>query len=295
MAGAAMLERVGGYRVVRSLGRGPMGETFLAQGEMDDVRVVIKVCDPKAVATLPFLSLCTRSDLKDPFVLSYREIRPDPRYRELLISDFLDVRPLSPAAFHGVHLDGRIARLADLADALHRLAEKKMVHGNIKPSNVLVRFRGGYQPILADLGLRYCYAKDTFDDGSVPRVVPYMAPEILDAFLKTKLGQVYEATVPGDVYAFAATLAEGLTGQVPFLFQVSRQPSVDEIRKAKESKKYRIIVKNDPSTPLAVGDLNGLVERCLAPHPGDRPRSFKELADGLRTCLRAPPPAAEKR
>ena len=136
--------------------------------------------------------------------------------------------------------------IASALDEMHAGAATliPVAHGDVKPSNVIVRPDGG--TVLVDLGL----SRLTDGAGVAGHSAPYAAPE-----LRTPGAM---ATPEADSYAFAATIAQVLTGQAP------------------------------PTTPdgwLDVGDL----ETQLRSHPitQRRPALIKKILD----VLSAPPEA----
>ncbi len=107
------------------------------------------------------------------------------------------------------YLPAVVALLARVARGLHAAHEAKIVHRDVKPSNILLdRFRSG-RAMLADFGL----GRDL--DVATPEQLRdwsgsplYMAPE--------KLRGQYRDEIRCDIYALGVTLFEALTLQRPF-------------------------------------------------------------------------------
>ena len=90
-----------------------------------------------------------------------------------------------------------VAVVAPLADALASAHRRQVLHGDVKPANVL--FTSDGEPLLADFGAQR--------GGAGVEVTPtYAAPEVLAG---------RPAEPPSDVYSLAAVAVELLTGEVP--------------------------------------------------------------------------------
>ena len=94
-----------------------------------------------------------------------------------------------------------LEQVAAALDALHAGAAEgePVVHGDIKPGNIMVRPDGS--TVLVDLGL----SRSTSTPGTPGHTTAYTAPELHSA--------ATQATVEGDAYAFAVTTAQVLTGR----------------------------------------------------------------------------------
>jgi eukaryotic-like serine/threonine-protein kinase len=147
-----------------------------------------------------------------------------------------------------------------------------IVHLDIKPSNVMLGSFG--EVYLLDWGIAM-----TFDDDADPRIprlascsqivgTPrYLAPEMLDA-TGARLGTF------SDVYLLGSTLFEIVAGRPPH-----RGASMLEV--------LTNIAEEDPELPDACPvELAGIVRRCLARDPADRPPSARALAQSVQDFLR---------
>lgn len=146
--------------------------------------------------------------------------------------------------------------------AAHRAG---IVHRDVKPGNILVGAGGQVRVIdfgIAQLGFEAgARAADTADvattwTGSVVGTPAYAAPEQLDG---------EGATPRSDVFSFAATLHEALTGQRPFAGN-----TIWSIRLA--------IADGPPATPRSLPrPLRELLSRCLREDPAARPADMSAV------------------
>jgi len=175
-AGRLALTRVGGttwlngYMVLKFLGAGAYGRVYLVMDGADQALYAAKVvrtgcgggasrADPAADAARRAAdfrreaALMTRAH--HPGVVPLREVLHDPaRGRALLLMDYCEGGPvLSRADLEGgARLPEAVARghFASIAAALAFLHARRILHGDIKPENVLLTAAGG--AVLSDFG-----------------------------------------------------------------------------------------------------------------------------------------------
>lgn len=158
---------------------------------------------------------------------------------------------------------------------LERLVEvhqRGVVHGDIKPENVVVGDDDD-QARLLDFGLAHTSAAAGEDVGGTPH---YMAPEMLLEHMP--------ASARTDVYAVGVVLYEMLTGRLP---RGHLDMSVEQLRKTWASKPkpspVLMYCKGVPEAQQeALAALDKLVMEALAGEPTSRPKSAQPLLDELR-------------
>ncbi|HYO11549.1 MAG TPA: serine/threonine-protein kinase [Tepidisphaeraceae bacterium] len=180
--------------------------------------------------------------------------------------------PLAPAE--------ATALLEPIADAVHAAHEAGIVHGDLKPGNILLGRDGA--PKIAEFGL--ARRTDAGDEtitlsGSGPGTPSYMAPEQVTG----GPGAVGPAA---DVYGAGAVLYEVLTGRPPF-----RGDSAAETA--------RQVLSDEPAPPSRLNgrvprDLETICLKCLAKEPGRRYASSAALAEDLRRYRRGEPITARR-
>jgi serine/threonine protein kinase len=182
-----------------------------------------------------------------------------------LVERFLD-NPVPP---------DRAARLVQqLAEAMHYAHQRGVLHGTLKPSNVLLTEEG--VPKITNFGLSVLLDEPEAERRSAFRRLPsYLAPELVD-------GGASDLGPAADVYSLGAILYQLLTGRPPFRAETVAR-TVDQVR------------SQLPATPSSVRPgvpeaLDAVCLRCLAKDPAERYASAAQLAGELARYLAADRP-----
>ncbi|WP_404961237.1 serine/threonine-protein kinase [Streptomyces sp. 147326] len=148
--------------------------------------------------------------------------------------------------------------MGGIAEALQAIHGVGVVHRDLKPANVLVSADG---PRVIDFGIaRAADAIALTGTGFRIGSPAFMAPE-------QALGR--PATPATDVFALGALAAYAISGALPF----GEGPETTVL--------YRV-VNEQPNLDRVPGDLHGLLLRCLAKQPEDRPTPT-EIIETART------------
>ncbi|MDT0465720.1 serine/threonine-protein kinase [Streptomyces gibsoniae] len=265
-------DRVGPYRVVGRLGAGGMGRVYLARSKGGRA-VAVKVVRPE---------LAEDREFRQRFA---REVAAARRVNGVFTAGVVDADPaadppwLATAYVPGISLDTAVARhgawqagpvttlAAGLAEALEAIHAAGLVHRDLKPSNVLLAADG---PRVIDFGISTATEASAITRTGVVIGTPgFMSPEQLTG----------EPVGPAsDVFALGAVLAFTASGSGPFGTGSA------------QGLMYRI-VHGEPDLDAVPEAMRGLVARCLAKRPEDRPTVealLAELADAAgaaRTTL----------
>jgi eukaryotic-like serine/threonine-protein kinase len=199
----------GRYRLLRELGRGASGAVYVAHDEELDRELAIKILHPHARAQARAEARArawgearVAAAIRHPGVVAIYDLDEE---RQLLamelcaggsLKEVLARGPLAPEAAlkRGVELYTTL-------DAVHR---RGVVHGDVKPGNLLWRDeRPTSELVLGDFGVaRLVGDKPVVDDRAVRGTLGYMAPE-------QRRGALEPAC---DVYAAGVILVELLSG-----------------------------------------------------------------------------------
>jgi abelson tyrosine-protein kinase 1/abelson tyrosine-protein kinase 2 len=165
---------------------------------------------------------------------------------------------------------GKAVLICGIALGMRFVHSKGIIHGDLKPSNILLNARG--EAVISDFGSSRFESNDytlTQGDGTVN----YAAPELFDEGV-THTRQV-------DVYAFGLLMYEILTGTAAF--PLSDFPFANM---------KRILNGQMPSVPDECGSLmQELIRRCWSMDPEQRPRVDEIVRDFRSAQFRIVPGA----
>ncbi len=166
--------------------------------------------------------------------------------------------------------------LIQLAGALEAAHRARVVHGDLKPTNVLLVEQPDDPPHLwlTDLKLTQALSIDYSPDAPLRHLricssVDYLSPELIKG---------RRLDIGSDIYSFGALAYRLLTGEPPFV------GSPQEVVKAHRTREP-VPPSRRAGTPDIPSDLDSVVLRCLQKHPGDRFPNMEAVARMLRTML----------
>jgi serine/threonine-protein kinase len=271
-----MPSRIGKFEVLKPLGRGAMGEVFLAKDPSLGRDVALKTIRPDA-AVEDFGDLKARfareaqaaAGLHHPHLVTIYEFGEAEGLlyfaMEVVEGQSLDQllrrQALAPAEFLEV--------MAQVCDGLQAAHQKGIVHRDIKPANIMVpRVEGRPFAKVLDFGVAKSLGSDTTQTGQVVGTIAYMAPEYLSR------GQ---ATPSADLFAVGVILYEGLAGRRPFTGDTSGSLIYNILHEAPP--------EPDPARLEGLGaGVRALLRKALAKDPLERFPSARDLAAALRAA-----------
>lgn len=273
-----MISHLGRYEITGELGRGAMGIVYKAYDPLIERVVAVKTINLRA------LSEAERAEYETRF---YQEAKAAGRLTHPNIVTIHDLGKSGDVAYIAMELmEGR-----DLQEMLHGRAlllvtdalniaiqvaaglfyahQRGIVHGDIKPSNIMVL--GDNQVKIADFGIaRMLHATEGRQDEAIFGTPSFMSPEQIQ-------GKPIDAR--SDIFSLGVVLYDMLTARLPF-------PAEGTV-KLKEQ-----LATLDPERPSSMNpsipaELDAIINKCLAKDPDARYRNANDLANDLRACLSA--------
>src|SRR5437764_2415336 len=285
--------RLGRYEIRSQLGKGGMGEVYLAQDTKLERKVALKIFPAELTSNQDRMRRFTReakaaAALNHPNIAHIYEIGENEGIH-FIAMEFID----------GVTLRAKIHReqadLKKLLRYLHHTAEglakahaAGIVHRDLKPDNIMIT-GDGHAKIL-DFGLAKLIEPLEESDGdelasemetavrSTPGVVRgtvgYMSPE-------QARGDTKAVDHRSDIFSFGCLLYDAATRQRAF----AGQDSLDSLHKIAYGPTPSIKDVN----PDAPDDLQRIIRRCLAKDPDERYQTIKDVAIELKELRRELP------
>jgi len=199
------------YRILEKLGRGGMGEVYLAEDTQLGRKVAIKFL-PKEVATDErakqrlLREAQTAATLDHPHICAIYEVGQEGE-NSFIVLQYVEGETLASRLKRQLpDLRDTLAISLQVADALNEAHARGIIHRDIKPDNVILEAAGSLK--LIDLGVVRLPGMEDFPPDATPGTAAYMAPEM---FTGEEAGNV--AT---DIYALGVTLFRAFTGEYPY-------------------------------------------------------------------------------
>lgn len=257
------------YEIECVLGRGGMGEVYLATNQITGRQFAIKALSAQFSGKQSFIEFMKREEqmrsIQHDAVVRYSDCTRTGDGHVILVMDYVEGPSLND-----VMLERRVDD-RDLLIVAHRVLEglepthaQGIVHRDLSPDNVILRGGAADRATIIDFGI----AKDTSAGSSTivgnsfAGKYEYAAPEQIDG----------RAEYRSDLYALGATLLAAKEGAVP---QVGTSPG--EI----------VRIKQKPLDTSAVREpLKGLIDWLAAPRLEDRPATAAEALARVSQLLK---------
>ncbi|WNG27286.1 protein kinase [Cystobacter fuscus] len=251
---------VPGYELLRVLGRGGMGEVWLARQMSLGRRVAVKVLPPRLAKDPEFVQRFDKeatalATLSHPHIVQIidRGVAGEHYY---FVMEYVEGRSLRDVM--GELSPPESLRVAlQVARALECAQEKDIIHRDLKPENILVDGRGHVK--VADFGLAGIRRPDSTERLTATSVamgtLNYMAPE--------QRRDAKNVDGRADLFSLGVMLYEMLTGEVPvgrFRLPSERVPGLDK-------------------------RVDAVVERLLETEPEARPARASEVCRMLEALV----------
>ncbi|HST27972.1 MAG TPA: serine/threonine-protein kinase [Rudaea sp.] len=278
--------RIGNYRILREIGRGGMGNVFLAEradAEYES-RVAIKLI--RGFPTSAALERLRRerqllAGLVHPRIARLLDGGTTDEGQPYLVMEYVDGMPLAQwLETRRPSLVQRLRLFQQLCEAVHHAHQNLIVHSDLKPANVMVR--GDGTPALLDFGIARLSAPDASGERATELrafTPEYASPE--------QLGGAAVTTV-SDVYALGLILYELLCGKV-----YKSAGNAESWRQARPGRVARTAADWLRADAARIdGDLEHVVRRALDEAPARRYPSAAALAEEIERYFDGRPLAA---
>jgi serine/threonine protein kinase len=272
--------RLGAYRLEREIGRGGMGEVYLAtRADSEFVKqVAIKLirCGKENEFTIRRFrnerQILAR--IEHPYVARLIDGGTTSDGLPYFVMEYVDGQPINIFCDkHNLSNHDRLELFIKICSAVEYAHERNILHRDLKPSNILVKENG--TPKLLDFGIAKIVGVDlTATTGDLTLAGFHM---LTPAYASPEQMRGDPATVRSDVYSLGVVLYELLCGERPSLtaFETSGAAAEEESR--------------DAQLPQ---DLRYIVSQAMRLNPRERYPSIQAFSADLRRYLKGISPAA---
>lgn len=274
-------DRIGAFEVDRLIGRGGMGEVYLARrisGGFEQL-VALKLLRAEVADRLELFDRERRmlARLEHPGIARLIDGGAAPDGRPYMAMEYVDGEAIDRwCKRNGASLGQRLVLFSAICDAVGYAHSHLIVHRDLKPSNILVDGQGKVR--LLDFGIARLMDETAVLPATTQAMLTpdFAAPEQLEGD---------QATVATDIYALGGVLFELLTGLGPWRRSNNSMPAI-----------IRRILTEDPPVPSRVaagqaappvsaadlaGDLDAIMLKALRRVPTERYRTVAELSDDI--------------
>lgn len=270
------MDAIGPYRLDALVGRGTAGSVWRAtrQGTVTQVVAIKRARTSTRTDVVDRLrqEAAILADLDHPHIVRVLDVLPDRSDVAIVMSYARGGSLHDLLAERGRLTPGQtVAVLARVADALGSAHRRGVLHGDVKPANILFTTDG--EPLLGDFGVAQHL---TPGRAGLDGVSGLRAVEGTTGFVDPELVATGRPEPRNDVYGLAVVAYVCLTGRQPH-----EGDTAGAVLAAADVGDHRPLT-DEPDVPPA---LAALVEAALARDPRSRPASAEDVARGLRATV----------
>jgi predicted Ser/Thr protein kinase len=270
------------YEVIEKIGSGGMGAVYKAHDSHLDRMVALKVLPPglqRDAASLERFKREARAlaRLKHPSVAAVYDADVEGDFPSMVM-EFVEGENLEQVLRERGPLPVvEVIRIGiELADALDHIHRHRVVHRDVKTSNIIVEPEG--RAVLADFGIAFVASLPRLSEGTLG-TPEYMSPE--QAAGKPLNGRA-------DLYSLGVVLYECLAGEVPFRREGESLASLTKLLQHIMEAPVPSLRQRRVEVPAW---LEAVVLRCLEKDPAERFAHGADVAAALRARTAASTPA----
>ncbi|MCW8929659.1 MAG: serine/threonine protein kinase [Gammaproteobacteria bacterium] len=270
------MKSIAGYNVIKLLAKGGMSAIYLAEQQSLQRQVVLKFLNPKLDAEVKKRFIDEGqiiASLKHPNIITVFDVISTGKHN-FISMEYLPDGDLESRLQNKLDTFSALSIMSKISDALHAVHKQGIIHGDIKPANILFRSTGC--PLLTDFGISHRIEPKKEVDLSSDDLYAsptYASPELIQ-------GKPFDYRT--DLYSLGIMLYEMLLGEKPFKGETEIETIANSIQKPV------------PQLPDAIKELQPLLESLLAKSPDDRLSDAKLVTRFIEQYLKDHPEVAKQ-
>ena len=223
---------VGPYRLVRKIGRGGMGQVYLAVRDDEAfkryvaLKVIRKGMDSEDILKRFKVERHILASLTHPNIARLLDGGFTEDGQSYFVMEYVDGEPIDKFCNeHRLSVEERLKLFEKVASAVHYAHQNLVVHRDLKPGNILVTTDGSVK--LLDFGIAKFLNPD-LSGYTLPMTrteIRVMTPE----YASPEQVRGNSVTTASDVYQLGILLYELLTGHRPFTFETKARGEIEKI------------------------------------------------------------------
>jgi tetratricopeptide (TPR) repeat protein len=260
------------YKLLRELGAGGMAWVYLAQDQVANTPVAVKILYPQFNRDMSYVERFQREarlalQISSEHVVRILDYGAD-RDLHYLVMEQVQGKDLATVLSDMGRLPWQEAlRIgAQVALALEAANVHGIVHRDIKPQNIMVNSHGSIKVL--DFGIARAPSLPTLTQGRMVGSPNYVSPEQVT-------GQPVD--IRSDIYSLGVVLYEAISGGLPF----DAETAWSVIKQHVDREPPSLSLKND-ELPV---EVEALVNKMLAKDPDDRYQTPTELLAAIHRVL----------
>lgn len=246
------MKSIAGYNVIKLLAKGGMAAIYLAEQTSLKRQVVLKFLNPRLDENVRRRFIdegLIIASLKHPNIITIFDVVSSGKY-DFLSMEYLPDGDLESQLTSKPDLFYSLSIISKISDALHLIHKQGIIHGDIKPANIL--FRGKDCPLLTDFGISHQIAPKKEVDLNPDNLYAspsYASPELIQ-------GKPFDYRT--DMYSLGVMMYEMLMGTKPFTGETDLETIANSIQQP------------IPELSEELHELQPLLNSLLAKSPNER-------------------------
>jgi len=296
---------IGPYRLERRIGRGGMGDVYLAQRSDGQFTRSVAIKLIKAGMDTAVVVQRFRQErqilaaLSHPNVAALLDGGVTEMGRPYFVMEYVAGEPITDwCVRNDLSIAARVRLFRDVCSAVHFAHQNLVIHRDLKPANILVTPEGIVK--LLDFGV----AKLTSPGGEEHQTLTALGGRALTpSYASPEQIRGEPVTTATDVYSLGVILYELLAGRRPFALESVSLAEAMRVLSTEEPTRPSAALADEPTLPARredrralrrglEGDLDNIVLKAIRKEPLRRYSSAHELGEDLRRFLEGRPVTA---